>query len=341
VFAYQARPRVCFRDDGRELVFPNEAHIDIVFSPITGLGGMAPPGRTGILGQTARLNINANTGHVTVGVEVPLDEVTFDGIAGGVKVHLHGLHLEIDFLCQSRSQLQGVLNVFHYVLPMVLGVTFVDPPTVATTAGRVGDVPFTWQVERGTGSFDVTTSESQCVRVEEALRRMELVVAPENRRLLAGISYFNRAVRLDCSGATAFEFTGEVMLNLAKCLEVLFPPADGRQSRDAVRSGLASLGYSKVEIETWFMPALLLRAEVDVAHVRLTLFSYEQLKTIQDYAEQVESHFRKMIQTLIAAVEDGSFSITPYQDAGPDRKVTEMLTRLRSNLAAPPGSRPG
>jgi hypothetical protein len=55
-----------------------------------------------------------------------------------------------------------------------------------------------------------------------------------------------------------------------------------------VRSGLARLGYSKVEIETWFLPALLLRAEVDVAHVRLTLFSYEQLKTIQDYAEQVE-----------------------------------------------------
>jgi hypothetical protein len=73
----------------------------------------------------------------------------------------------------------------------------------------------------------------------------------------------------------------------------------------------------------------------------LTLFSYEQLRTIQDYAEQVLDHFRKMIQTLIAAAEDGSFSITPYQDAGPDRRVTEMLTRLRSNLAPPPGSRPG
>jgi hypothetical protein len=72
---------------------------------------------------------------------------------------------------------------------MVLGITFVDPPTVGTTAGRVGDVPFTWQVERGAGSFDVTTSENQHERVEEALRRIELFVAPKNRRLLAGISF--------------------------------------------------------------------------------------------------------------------------------------------------------
>lgn len=334
MFAYQARPRVCFRDDGRELIFPNEVHIDIVFGPITGLGGMAPPGRTGILGQTARLNMNANTGQTTVGVEAPLDEVTFNGIVGGVTVRLHGPHLEIDFPCQSREELEGVLNVFHHVVPMVLGVTFVDPPTVATTAGRVGDVPFTWQVERGAASFDVTTLEIQEGRVAEALRRIELFVAPNNRRLLAGISYFNRAVRLDCSGATAFEFTGEVMLNFAKCLEVLFPAAGDLQSRDAVRSGLAALGYGTDEIETWFMPAMLLRAEVDVAHVRLTLFSYEQLKTIQNYAEQVEGMFRKMIQALVAAVEEGSFSITPYEDEGPPRKVSEMLSQLRESLAS-------
>jgi hypothetical protein len=334
VFAYQARPRVCFRDDGRELVFPNEVHIDIVFSPVTGLGGMAAPGRTGIVDQTVRLHINANTGQTTVGVATPLDEVMFDGVVGGVTVHLRGVHLEIDFDCQSRGELQGVLEVFHHVLPIALGVTFVDPPTVATTAGRVGDVPFTWQVERGAGSFDVTSSETQHVRVEEAMRRLELFVMPENRRLLAGISYFNRAVRLECSGATAFEFTGEVMLNLAKCLEVLFPAGDGLQGRDAVRSGLTALGYGTDEIETWFMPAMLLRAEVDVAHVRLTLFSYQQLKTIQDYAEQAEGSFRKMLRTLVAAVEDGSFAITPYDDEGPPRKVSEMLTRLQGNLAS-------
>ena len=82
---------------------------------------------------------------------------------------------------------------------------------------------------------------------------------------------------------------------------------------------------------------MLLRTEVDVAHVRLTLFSYDQLKTIQNYAEQVEGRFRKMIETLVAAVEEGSFSITPCEDEGPPRKVSEMLTQLRESLASATG----
>jgi hypothetical protein len=54
VFAYQARPRVCFRDDGRELVFPNEVRIDIVFSPGNRARGMALPGRTGAMKSAAQ-----------------------------------------------------------------------------------------------------------------------------------------------------------------------------------------------------------------------------------------------------------------------------------------------
>jgi hypothetical protein len=52
-----------------------------------------------------------------------------------------------------------VLNAFHYVLPLVLSVTFVDAPTITTTSGVVGDVPFTWQMEVSQGSWDVTTPE--------------------------------------------------------------------------------------------------------------------------------------------------------------------------------------
>lgn len=337
MFAYQARPRVLFRDDGRELPFPNHVHIEIVFAHITGLGGDAPPGRTGILGQTVRLNMNANTGQVTVGVEAPLEEIAVDRSLGGITVRLRGQRLQLDASCQSRQELVGLLNTFHHVFPMLLGVTFVDSPTILTTAGRVGDVPFTWQVERGAGSFDVTTSETQRARIEEALARIPLVAAPRNRRLLSGISYFNRAVRLAAAGATAFEFTGEVMLNFAKCLEVLFPAASGVRSRDAVRVGLRALGYTNEDIETWFIPAMALRDEIDVAHVRLTLFSYEQLKTIQNYAEQAEDRFRRMIQTVLAATEDGSRPITPYEDEGPPRQVVNMLTRMRESLTSAAG----
>jgi hypothetical protein len=337
MFAYQARPRVCFRDDGRELTFPNEVHIDISFAPAAGFGGLAPPTRTGVREKNARLNYNANAGRTTVGVATPLDEITFDGVVGGIQVQLRGTHLALEFPCESRAQLEGVLNTFHHVLPLILGITFIDPPTILSTSGRVGDVPFTWQMESSMGSLDFTTNEIQQTRADEAMKRLEFIVAPDNRRLLAAISYFNRSVRLGCSGATAFEFTGEVVLNFAKCLEVLFPPHGDVQSRDAIRDGLRHLGIDPEDIETWFLPVMLLRSQVDVAHVRLTLFSHEQLRTIQAYSERAEDKFRGMIQTLITAVEDGSLSIEPYDDEGPDRAVVVTLERMKERMAAVDG----
>jgi hypothetical protein len=332
VFAYQARPRSLFLDDGRPLEFPNDARVVITFDPNPGLGGPAPPGMTGVLGQQAKLLINTNIGRTTVELERPLGEVVFDGVIGGVQVKLSGPRLELRCRCTSREDLLPVLDVFHYILPIALSVTFPDVPTIATTSGYVGDVPFTWQVQSAASYFDVTTVERQQEKVAQAMQRLEILTAPGNRRLLAGVSYFHRAVRLERSGATAFEFTGEVMLNLAKCLEVLFPAAVGVGTRDAVRAGLGSLGYSVEDIETWFMPAMALRSQVDVAHVRLTLLSYEQRKTVQLYSEQAEQKFREMIQRLLEAVERGSFSVTRYDDEGPNKEVTALLERLRTNL---------
>ena len=45
------------------------------------------------------------------------------------------------------------------------------------------------------------------------------------------------------------EFVAEVILNLAKSLEVLFPRSGDRKSRDAARAALHSLGYSETQIE--------------------------------------------------------------------------------------------
>jgi len=219
------------------------------------------------------------------------------------------------------------------MLPILLSVDFYDAPIITTTSGCIGDAPFVWQIDSSAGSFNITSPEIQQEKVTRAMERLEGIVAPSNRRLLVGLSYFNRAMRLEESGATAFEFTGEVMLNLAKCLEALFPATEGG-TRDAVRAGLTFLGYSTEDIETWFIPAMALRSAVDSAHVRLTLFSYEQLVTIQHYCEQVVGKFRTMIQHLLSAVEAGSFSVTPYEDAGADSTVTALLERMTHSLSA-------
>ncbi len=155
---------------------------------------------------------------------------------------------------------------------------------------------------------------------------------PGRRRLIAGIHYFHMACRLAREGCTPGEFVAEVLLNLAKTLEVLFPPSGDGRTRDAVRNGLSYLGLSKEQIERDFIPAISLRNEIDVGHVELALFTMDQLKTIHAYAERAEFAFRGMLETLLERVEAGEVQVAPYELSGPDQEAVKVIERLRQAL---------
>src|SRR5260221_635501 len=123
-------------------------------------------------------------------------------------------------------------------------------------------------------------------RLATAWERLPLVGDLANRRLLAALHYFHVAVRLNRAGSTSGEFMAEVMLNLAKTMEVLFPPSGDGKNRDAARRGLRDLGYEDSEIESDFLPAMALRNEVDVAHVDLSLFTSSPLQHVHAYTER-------------------------------------------------------
>jgi hypothetical protein len=103
-----------------------------------------------------------------------------------------------------------------------------------------------------------------------------------------------------------------VILNLAKTLEVLFPPGGDGRTRDAARGALRQLGFGDAQIEGDFIPALALRNEIDVGHVELGLFTMDQLKIIHAFTERAEGAFRDLLDRLLSQVESGGFAVTPY-----------------------------
>jgi hypothetical protein len=130
-------------------------------------------------------------------------------------------------------------------------------------------------------------------------------------------------------GRTAGEFVAEVILNLAKALEVLFPPSGDRGTRNAVRAGLRSLGLSEDEIEGNFLPAMALRNEMDVGHVELGLFKMNDLKIIHAFTERAERAFRKMFERLLTAVEAGTFDLPSYDVSTPRKQALDLVERLK------------
>jgi hypothetical protein len=338
VLTYQIRPRVLLVESGK-LTFPNHAEIELRFDPSPAFGGDAPPGQTVRLGSTARAQWDANRGRsATLGLP-PMDPLNVHISDDGMSVHMQGPLVRVDFECPERATLLGVLGALRYLLPLILNLEFADPPVAVMSSGRVGEVEFNWQVERTAASFEAVDQQNHEAKVSRAWQRLALVSDGGNVRLRTAGYYFYKACRLEQAGSAASEFLAEILLNLAKTLEVLFPVTDQLGSRDTVRAELRALGYTDEEVESNFLPAMALRDEIDVAHVSLASFDSQQLGTIFRYAEGALHQFRLLLRRVFDAVTAGSLTLEPYEDTGPRKQATVLLNRLseRYGPAQPQG----
>jgi hypothetical protein len=231
--------------------------------------------------------------------------------------------------------MEDLITGVFFVLPTLLNVSYADPPYIERVDGNVGASGFRWELAEWRFEFRTTNQEHQEERFAKAWERMGMLSAANRRRLVAGLRYFHAACRLARVGSTAGEFVAEVVLNLAKSLEVLFPPTGDGKTRDAVRTGLRTLDFSDDEIERDFVPALVLRNEIDVGHVELGLFTIDQLRTIHAFTERAEKAFGELFERILKGVESGVMEVAPHE-LGPPRgeaiKVVERLQRFASDI---------
>ena len=329
MLTYQLRERTLRVGKADTLDFPNDVEIEFTFCPSEALGMVTGQGRTAIRGDTIRISYNANTGRQYVtSLELlkPL-EVTIK--YKGFKIELAGNKLHILTHCATGKDLIELIESVYYMLPSLLNLDFLDSPMIELTCGKVGNVSFSWEHKQAVGAFDVTTQEIQEKRVVVAWNRMTLLSRHSaRRRLLAALQYFYIACRLSEAGTSPSEFMAEIILNYCKILEVLFPPSGNGQTRDAPRQGLKKLNYSEEEIERDFLPAMALRNEIDVGHVKLSLFSQAQLNILHRYTDAAEGAFRSMLQRLLAKIESG-YDVIPKDPTGVlDLQTANIIQRL-------------
>lgn len=124
----------------------------------------------------------------------------------------------------------------------------------------------------------------------------------------------------------------EVLLNYSKVLEVLFPAPDER-TIDAARKGLQALGYTKAEAEAWYIPAMALRSNLDVAHISLAQLEQGQLDVLHEYTERAERHFRDLLSRAMEAMESGG-AFPNYEEIGVRPDTLKIVERLRKAMAA-------
>ena len=127
---------------------------------------------------------------------------------------------------------------------------------------------------------------------------------------------------------------GETILNLCRSLEALFPPTKGLQSRDAVRAGLAQLGYTSDGVERDFMPVMALRSTIDSGHVHLSIFTSAQLAVVHGYTERLEGIFQRLLNRVIDSLERGGLALAPYDDPSPSSEALQVIEKIAARAAA-------
>jgi len=280
---------------------------------------------------------DSNIGRQWAEAETPLEPLDVTIQHTNTRFEFKGNRLAVSQRCDSLNDLNSSIETIYYVFPALLNVDFIDSPVVRQVTGTVGSAQFVWGLAGGQYRVEVTNTDRQQGKVALAWDRLQLVLAPDKRRLLAAIHYFYVACRLERAGHTPYEFMSEVLLNLSKTLETLFPGSPG-QTIESARVGLKGLGYSSTEIEKNFIPAMALRNKIDVAHVSLTAFTTEQLSILHQYTEDAEAAFREMLKRAFDRMASGEFMLVPHSDSQSHSDASAVIERLRQHQAESKGS---
>jgi hypothetical protein len=328
MLTYRVRKRV-FRVKGEQRPeFP--AHFDVTFEMAPGqpFGTEAGGGKTAVRAVAAMVQFNANTGHHYIESSDPLKPLDVSIAEPERTITLRGSTLTVSATFATEVELAELVSSIYYGLPILLNVEFADPPIVQSVTAQTGDTLLRWELTDWKMPFTTTTQDEQEEAFVRSYDRFSLISAVHRRRLVAALHYFHVACRLNRVGAVPGEFLAEVILNLAKVLEALYPPPGDAETIDAARRGLSELGFRDTEIERDFVPAIALRNQIDVGHVHLSVFSREQLRLLHAYATRAEDTFRKLMVRVLTRIADGSFDVPEYTDLSPDRDAIRVIERL-------------
>lgn len=311
---------------------PNAAEVSCEMVPPQAFGAAEGDTRMTVKARKAKALWNANTGRYSIKSDPPLERLRAEiENEDGSAFSLDGNVMTLKFHCESMDHLIATIAALHYVYPAILSVYMQDAPFVCRVWGTLGELGFRWEHKKGHMVFAPTTSKKLEQQAINTFSDLELFSGSQNRRIAAALSYHQTAARLLDCGSSQWEFMGEVMLNWCKALEVLFGG-----TRDDIEEGLRDLGIHDDMIKRVFLPLIILRSHLDVAHPRLAIFPQDHLQDIYEYLSDLESWFRYLMRVVLDNVRSGKLELQQDDDLRLDADERATFERLVDTIRKRP-----
>lgn len=333
VLTYQLQPRGFRFLDGPP-TFPAACVVTLTLSPRQTFGGVEGPSRILAITSDRHFEFDANTGRSFAASVPPLPPVDVSIAWRNARVRVEGSQLTHEFHCANAGQLDRTVAFLFYTAPLALSQTLPDAITCVGVDGRVGAGRFRWEHIHSVDPQLVATAPVVEQRVADAVGLIGRLGRPEMVRVRAALHYLHVAKRLWQAPEAPWEFAAEAILNYAKALEILFG-----SDRDAVRLGLQSVSNLDLAlVESVFIPVLLLRSHLDIAHPRLALVDTGRRHRLYYFVLSLEEHFTNLLSLVLQQVQDGTLILASTSSLELSGAEQRALDSFLSELPSDPGA---
>ena len=308
--------------------FPAAATASITFGPEDAFGVQTSGARsTAPKARPAGLLWNANEGTFEWNVEL-IDRINTSFERENFKASINGNNLVLDFNAHSLEHAHQVIASANQFLPALLSFRLRVFVWVKKFELEIGDARFNFEIPRSFSHITIATMDRN---TDQILSALDEWLAADDRyfRILSALYYYRHAERLSVMEPNRESMLAEVILNLGKAAEVLFST-----NRETVRATAKEWGFDELFMERRIIPLLLIRNELDVAHVTTAPLHPEQREIITRFTHAALLAVHKLLERILMLAREGNIDIQPASARmGADKE--KLLQNIRRYLDPP------
>ena len=278
-----------------QVVWPSTTSIRASLSPLDVFGVPTKNRPRTLLVRAApdvQIFFNSNNGRTEVESSIFLSPLSYKQMfSNKINISFDKNLLVIQSEVVSLEDLKSILIFIEYHLPAYFSIEMSTYITVEEIVGEIGsNFKFRYELNEFKAIIFTSTEKRRKNHIDEALTFSQLTTPSAARFVLACI-YYQQALRFlsPLESKIPSLNMAEVLLNLAKCLEILFG------NRDGVRKACKMLGYNSEQIESQIIPLLLGRNELDIAHAVGSRIPYECIDILLNYGNRALLNVRSVL----------------------------------------------
>ena len=324
-----------FVGDGTPLRIDWPADVELIFrlkpGDLFGVINTTVP-RSSIVGET-KFSLDGNSGKFMVLDTGLLPAMNFDALFQEGTLTIRGQEAVLKATVQSEAKLEILVNWISASLSQLLSVqlgSFVDIESLSgVVAGQ--NVSALFPAESYSlllASVDISARHE---KVQSALFSPS-IENPSYPRLIASTRYFHHALRIVAPQEVSYVpycVYAEVVLNLAKSIEILFGP-----SRDQLRARLGELGYSNTQVETQIVPIMVVRNDMDVGHPSSGDAYPGEVAVLRKFVDRAIQNVTTLLQNVSQHICQNPSFLTPLSNKGETDRAN-LVAKLEAYLVEP------